>query len=57
MNLPMSHMYRLAPRGRGGLACDKAGVALGAADLVRVSAEAEGRRGARCDRVPDWGGS
>jgi hypothetical protein len=47
MNLPMSQMYRLTPRGRGGLACDKAGVALGAADLVRVSAEAEGRR--RCE--------
>jgi hypothetical protein len=31
-------MYRLAPRGGGGLACDNAGVALGAVDLVRVSA-------------------
>ena len=47
MNLPLSQMYRLAPRGRGGLTCDKAGVALGAADLVRVSAEAQGRR--RCE--------
>jgi hypothetical protein len=37
-------MYRLAPRGGGGLACDKTGVALGAADLVRVGADAAGRR-------------
>jgi hypothetical protein len=38
MNLPLARMYRLAPRGGGGLACDNAGVALGAVDLVRVSA-------------------
>jgi hypothetical protein len=37
-------MYRLAPRGGGGLACDKAGVALGAVELVRVGADAAGRR-------------
>ena len=30
MNLPLARMYRLAPRGGGGLACDNAGVALGA---------------------------
>jgi hypothetical protein len=37
-------MYRLAPRGGGGLACDTAGVALGAAALARVGADAAGRR-------------
>ena len=62
MNIMMSHgwtpshelavarMYRLTPRGGGGLACDKAGVALGAAELVRVGADAEGRR--RCEVRP-----
>jgi hypothetical protein len=44
MNLPLTQIYRLAQRGGGGLACDKAGVALGAADLVRVGADAMGRR-------------
>jgi len=43
-------MYRLAPRGGGGLACDEAGVALGAAELVRVGADAAGRR--RCEALP-----
>jgi hypothetical protein len=43
MNLPLTQIYRLAPRG-GGLACDKAGVALGPADLVRAGAEGTGRR-------------
>jgi hypothetical protein len=43
-------MYRLAPRGGGGLACDEAGVALGRADLVRVRADAAGRR--RCEVRP-----
>ena len=53
MNLPLIHMYRLTPRGAGGLACDKAGVALGAADLVRVGADAAGRR--RCEVRPRQG--
>ncbi|MGD0640386.1 MAG: hypothetical protein ABSC22_06530 [Roseiarcus sp.] len=53
MNLPLTRMYRLAPRGAGGLACDKAGVALGAADLVRVGADATGRR--RCEVRPRQG--
>jgi hypothetical protein len=53
MNLPLIQTYRLAPRGRGGLACDKAGVALGAADLVRVGADAAGRR--RCEVRPRQG--
>ncbi len=43
-DLPLTRMYRLAPRGAGGLACDEAGVARGAADLVRVGADAAGRR-------------
>jgi len=47
MTLPLIRMYRLAPRGAGGLACDKAGVALGPVDLVRAGASATGRR--RCD--------
>ncbi len=50
MNLPLIQTYRLAPRGAGGLACDKAGVALGPADLVRVGADAAGRR--RCEALP-----
>jgi hypothetical protein len=44
MNPSHHQIYRLAPRGGVGLSCDKAGVALGAVDLVRVSADAEGRR-------------
>jgi hypothetical protein len=50
MNFPLARMYRLAPRGGGGLACDKAGVALGLADLARVDADAAGRR--RCEVRP-----
>ena len=50
MNFPLARMYRLAPRGGGGLACDQAGVALGAVDLVRVGADAAGRR--RCEVRP-----
>ena len=53
MNFPLARMYRLAPRGGGGLACDKAGVALGAADLARVGADAGGRR--RCEVRPPQG--
>ena len=53
MNFPLARMYRLAPRGGDGLACDKAGVALGAADLVRVGADAAGRR--RCEVRPRQG--
>jgi hypothetical protein len=53
MNFPLTRMYRLAPRGGGGIACDKAGVALGAADLVRVDADASGRR--RCEVRPAQG--
>jgi hypothetical protein len=53
MNLALARMYRLAPRGGGGLACDEAGVALGAADLVRVGADAAGRR--RCEVQPPQG--
>jgi hypothetical protein len=44
MSLPLTPIYRLAPRGGDGLACDKAGVALGAADLVRVGIDVTGRR-------------
>jgi hypothetical protein len=44
MNLALARMYRLTPRGGGGLACDTAGVALGAAELARVGADAAGRR-------------
>ncbi len=53
MNLPLIQTYRLAPRGAGGLACDKAGIALGPADLVRVGADAAGRR--RCEVRPRQG--
>ena len=53
MNLPLARMYRLAPRGGGGLACDKAGVALGPADLARIGADAAGRR--RCEVRPRQG--
>ena len=44
MSFPLVRMYRLAPRGGDGLACDAAGVALGSADLARVGADAAGRR-------------
>jgi hypothetical protein len=44
MNLPLVTIFRLLPRGEGGLACDKSGVALGAAELVRVGADGGGRR-------------
>ncbi len=50
MNLPLIRIFRLLPRGEGGLACDKAGVALGAAELVRVGVDAVGRR--RCEVAP-----
>lgn len=53
MNFPLARMYRLAPRGEGGLACDEAGIALGAADLVHVGADTAGRR--RCDIRPPEG--
>ena len=49
MNLPLLQTYRLSPRGRG-LACDKAGVALGPADLVRVGADEAGRP--HCEAAP-----
>ena len=42
MNLPPIQTFRLTARGGGGLACDEAGVALGAAELVRVGADAAG---------------
>lgn len=44
MDLPLTPIYRLAPRGGGGLTCDKGGVALGPAELVRAGADAAGRR-------------
>jgi hypothetical protein len=44
MNSPSITIYRLSPRGGGGLACDKAGVALGPTDLVRIGAHVAGRR-------------
>jgi hypothetical protein len=50
MNFPVDYIYRLARRGGAGLACDAAGVALGAADLARVHREAGGRR--RCEVRP-----
>ena len=50
MNLPLVMTFRLLPRGEGGLACDKAGVALGAAELVRVGVDAVGRR--HCEVAP-----
>jgi hypothetical protein len=53
MNLPLARMYRLAPRGGGGLACDNVGVALGPADLARVGADAAGQR--RCEVRPPQG--
>ena len=53
MNFPLARMYRLAPRDGGGLACDKAGVALGPAHLARIGADAAGRR--RCEVRPRRG--
>jgi hypothetical protein len=53
MNFPLARMYRLAPRGGDGLACDMAGVALGSADLISVVADAAGRR--RCEVRPRQG--
>jgi len=50
MNFAVDYMFRLAPRGGAGLACDETGVALGAADLARVHLEAGGRR--RCEVRP-----
>ena len=44
MNSPLVRMYRLVPRGGGGLACDQAGIALGPVDLVRVAPDAVQRR-------------
>jgi len=44
MNLPLTPIYRLAPRGGGRLSCDKGGVALGPAELVRAGANAAGCR-------------
>jgi hypothetical protein len=44
MNFPVNYMSRLAPRGGAGLACDDAGVALGAADLARMHFDDGGRR-------------
>jgi hypothetical protein len=45
-----AHMYRLAPRGGAGLACDQDGVALGAAVLARVRRDNEGKR--HCEVSP-----
>jgi hypothetical protein len=44
MLMPPIQMYRLASRGKGGLVCDKGGVALGPADLVRVHEDAGRQR-------------
>lgn len=44
MNLPLVTIFRLLPRDEGGLARDTSGVALGAAELVRVGADGGGRR-------------
>ena len=44
MNFAVDYIYRLAPRGGAGLACDAAGVALGATDLARVHLEGARRR-------------
>ena len=44
MNFPTLRVFRLAPRGQGGLAIDDAGIALGAASLMRVAIDAKGRR-------------
>jgi len=44
MNFAVDYIYRLAPRGGAGLACDAAGVALGATDLARVHLEGDRRR-------------
>ena len=50
MNIALEHSYRLIARGDVGLACDKDGVALGAADLVRFRPDARGAR--RCEVRP-----
>ena len=42
MNIVLERSCRLVPRGDLGLACDKKGVALGAADLVRLRPDACG---------------
>ena len=44
MSRPEFRAFRLVSRGQGGLACDGSGVALGAAELVRNSADEHGRR-------------
>ncbi len=54
MNLLLTQMYRLAPRGRGGLACDEAGVALGPAELVRVAATGGRRYEVRPQQALGW---
>jgi hypothetical protein len=50
MNIALERSYRLVTRRGMGLACDKDGVALGAADLVRVRPDARGAR--RCEVRP-----
>ena len=50
MNIALEPSYRLVPRGGMGLACDKDGVALGSADLVRLLPDARGAR--RCEVRP-----
>jgi hypothetical protein len=47
MTVPWTHMYRLSARGGPGLACDKDGIALGAASLVHARLGTGGAR--RCD--------
>jgi len=42
--------FRLVARGEKGVACDRAGVALGAAELLRVELHSAGRRS--CEIVP-----
>jgi hypothetical protein len=44
MNIALERSYRLVARGGMGLACDKDGVALGVADLVRFRPDARARR-------------
>jgi hypothetical protein len=44
MNIALERSYRLVPRGDMGLACDKDGVALGAAELVRFIPDERGAR-------------
>lgn len=50
MNLPLVEIFRLHPRGGGGIACDKAGVTLGAGELVRVGVDSLGRL--NCEVAP-----